>query len=218
MRGETGLLWKWEASTSSRVSSCLGSDTLNLVRSAHQPPKHCHLFLWKMFGSPRTPVPGRAGKNVVINGEKSLTMWAGTVKRELCGYKKERNPKAMYSERWGRICGKGPWKRESEAGENGDQKTNRNTKESGSREGRKTGVYHMCDTPTGKIRNQGFRSCWKKTSEQFCLSFGWGETSSSVSFEYGRARTLFEYLPWVTFFSSLWTGSYGDSFQNRSKL
>lgn len=31
-------------------------------------------------------------KDVDIHGEKSLTMWTGTMKRELCGYKKERNP------------------------------------------------------------------------------------------------------------------------------
>ena len=58
-------------------------------------------------------------------------MWAGTLKRELCGYKKERNPKAKYSERWEGMCGKGKRKWESEAGENGDQKMNRNAKESG---------------------------------------------------------------------------------------
>lgn len=43
MRGEAGLLWKWEASTSSIVSSCLESDTRNLVQSADQPPKHCRV-------------------------------------------------------------------------------------------------------------------------------------------------------------------------------
>lgn len=91
MEGETGLLWKWEASTSSVVSSCLESDTLKLGRQiSHQ--NTVISSLWKVLGSPRAPVPGWPGKDVAINGEKSLTVWAGTVKRELCGYKKGRNP------------------------------------------------------------------------------------------------------------------------------
>jgi len=44
---------------------------------------------------------------VGVNGEKSMTMWAGTVNRELSGYEKERNPNRQSSLKdWKGFVGK----------------------------------------------------------------------------------------------------------------
>lgn len=60
-------------------------------------------------------------------------MWAGVGKRELCDHENGRNPSRQSVPRDGKESESG----ESEAGENGDQKMNRNAEGSAERGGRR---------------------------------------------------------------------------------
>lgn len=117
-------------------------------------------------------------------------MWAGTVKEGLSGYRKERNPNRqsiLKDEK--ESVGNKNWKMRLEK-----MKTRKWTEmlwKVDREEGEKWCVWNVQYTPHEKLQTRDLEVGKGKKSENFCLSFDWQETSSSVSFEYCRVQTLF---------------------------
>lgn len=189
------------------MSAHVWSDTLKLgPQTSHQ--NAVTSCLWKMLGSPRAPVPGWPGRVPDVGRDsegRTLVIEKKETQIDRVFWRMRRNQWETKTGKWGWR----KWRPENEQKCYGKWIERRE----------KSGVYGMCSTP--HMRNYK-PEIWKLVKEKnlkISVSALTGRRPQALSpLNTAECKHFFWIFAMGNLFSSLWTGSYGDMFKNRSKL